>query len=736
MKPGRSTAVRLGARALGALVLATCVPVLLAPSAMAVGPDEPGVLVVQTVPPVPGAKVSADGRIVRADDEGIARLPVARFSGLEERFNAPQARVAKNRRVELDRIRGQLHNAYNGKVIEVGLRTERLVSWTFTDRTGQPVHPDRIEKVVFKSSTGELLRLTGEDIGKPRWVAASRTQQTSSGLMSKDIYWTVQSVLMDGSELVNRSQQRFVPDETTKWPISLLFFRARVKAADLLFGTPTGNGIQVTGPDGTVTRHPFDEDGYVTLPAVARGEYRMEVYGAGLSVSRPVSVSKDQDVELLVISRLDLALLGLTLGLIAISLLVVGRRRRLTEWRSARDGRAAPTGTTVGALLVATLLVGLTLVGQPTPAQAVPASDAQPGRGAPVRVPALADRSPVPVLAYYYIWFTPTSWNRAKIDYPLLGRYSSDDEVVMAEHVTLARDAGIDGFLVSWKKTPALNRRLAELAQVASESGGFRLGIVYQGLDFDREPLPVSQVAEDLAWFADEYAGDSTFHTMGDRPVVVWTGTERFTEQEIAEVTGPVADRLQVLASAKSVEDYQRVAPWVEGDAYYWSSVRPEMAGYRDKLTAMSEAVHADGGTWIAPFAPGFDARLVGGASSVPRRDGQTLRDELAAAQASDPDALGLISWNEFSENTHVEPSEEHGTTALHTLALALGATPPPAPADSSDDAVGRAGVTGWGALVLIAMMLGLLNVTVLWRGRLRPASGTHSDTHNERNHP
>ena len=34
---------------------------------------------------------------------------------------------------------------------------------------------------------------------------------------------------------------------------------------------------------------------------------------------------------------------------------------------------------------------------------------------------------PDPLFAYYYIWFNADSWNRAKIDYPLLGRYSSDD---------------------------------------------------------------------------------------------------------------------------------------------------------------------------------------------------------------------------------------------------------------------------------------------------------------------
>ena len=67
---------------------------------------------------------------------------------------------------------------------------------------------------------------------------------------------------------------------------------------------------------------------------------------------------------------------------------------------------------------------------------------------------------PDPLFAYYYIWFNASSWNRAKIDYPLLGRYSSDDRGVMRAHVAWAKQAGIDGFIVSWKSTPVLNRRL------------------------------------------------------------------------------------------------------------------------------------------------------------------------------------------------------------------------------------------------------------------------------------
>jgi len=101
---------------------------------------------------------------------------------------------------------------------------------------------------------------------------------------------------------------------------------------------------------------------------------------------------------------------------------------------------------------------------------------------------------PVPILAYYYIWFDTGSWNRAKTDYPLLGRYSSDDQEVMRQHIHWAKAAGIDGFIVSWKSTDLLNRRLEMLADL-SEEEDFKLVVIYQGLDFERDPLPISRIA-------------------------------------------------------------------------------------------------------------------------------------------------------------------------------------------------------------------------------------------------
>jgi hypothetical protein len=62
---------------------------------------------------------------------------------------------------------------------------------------------------------------------------------------------------------------------------------------------------------------------------------------------------------------------------------------------------------------------------------------------------AQAPNDPV-ILAHYYIWFDATSWNRAKTDFPAIGRYSSDQASVMREHVAMAKSAGIDWFIVCW----------------------------------------------------------------------------------------------------------------------------------------------------------------------------------------------------------------------------------------------------------------------------------------------
>ena len=296
--------------------------------------------------------------------------------------------------------------------------------------------------------------------------------------------------------------------------------------------------------------------------------------------------------------------------------------------------------------------------------------------------------SPVPVLAYYYIWYDASSWNRAKIDYPQLGKYSSDDPAVMLQHIQWAKKAGIDGFIVSWKSTTVLNSRLDQLATIA-EQQNFKLAVIYEGLDFNRNPLPASTIASDLDYFIQHFAGRPAFQLLS-KPLVIWSGTWKFTPNEIAQVTKSRRASLFMLASERSLDGYNRLADLVDGDAYYWSSVNPEtFTGYTAKLVGMSQAVHQHGGLWIPPAAPGFDARLVGGTSVVDRKNGDTFRTQINTAMASSPDALGIISWNEFSENSYIEPSKAYGTQYLDILGeIDHAPAPTLAEFDSSDQMV------------------------------------------------
>jgi hypothetical protein len=310
------------------------------------------------------------------------------------------------------------------------------------------------------------------------------------------------------------------------------------------------------------------------------------------------------------------------------------------------------------------------------------------------------------VLAYYYIWYDPSSWSRAKTDLPVLGHYSSDERQVMRQHIQWAKDAGIEGFIVSWKNTNVLNRRLERLMEIAQEEQ-FKLAMIYQGLDFYREPLPASRIADDLDYFIERYAAHPTFDIY-DKPIMIWSGTWKFSTEDIAGVTRDRRDDLLILASERNPEEYSRLAADVDGDAYYWSAVDPVTdPGYPDKLKAMSDAIHASNGLWLAPVAPGFDARLVGGEKVIERRDGETLRREMDAVTASSPDMIGVISWNEFSENTHIEPSENHGARYLEVLADILGGT---APAGGDIDSSEPGGATRTdNALPLFGAMAALL---------------------------
>src|ERR1700682_5911587 len=71
---------------------------------------------------------------------------------------------------------------------------------------------------------------------------------------------------------------------------------------------------------------------------------------------------------------------------------------------------------------------------------------------------------------------------------------------------------------------------------------------------------------------------------------------------------------------------------------------------------------------WMTTAMPGFDERLLPDRPNpryTDRQDGKVLRTALDAAMGSSPHWVALYTWNEWFENTYIEPSVAYGDQYL-----------------------------------------------------------------------
>jgi hypothetical protein len=84
-------------------------------------------------------------------------------------------------------------------------------------------------------------------------------------------------------------------------------------------------------------------------------------------------------------------------------------------------------------------------------------------------------------------------------------------------------------------------------------------------------------------------------------------------------------------------------------------------AVYKD----VSCQAHRAGKLWAANFYPGFDDSKLYWRDPyhlvIPRNNGRTYSETFAVALQSEPDWLVLTSFNEWFENTHIEPGVMYG---------------------------------------------------------------------------
>jgi len=314
--------------------LATTAIVLLAggaglalPSASQGAVLEAGFVQLRTVPATAGMRVALPGGSFSTGRHGSVAVPVRALAretrervlegstgdGVPMQAEVSGVRLRDGGRASFDR--------FFGTTIAVG--TYYRVRPRFVARGGHPIDPRTVHSYTLRSRHGVVVTAHGDQAVT---LKRSRVVRLNRRLVSKPIEWSVESVMVEGTNVVHRAQQRFDPrDLHGTLEVNVLYFAARFVVRDALFGFPAGSAVSLRHPDGTVERHPLADDGTLVLPALPRGDYMVSVDAAGIAPERPLSLSRDQAVELKVVSHVDIALAGSLLAGLAIGLLVLRR---------------------------------------------------------------------------------------------------------------------------------------------------------------------------------------------------------------------------------------------------------------------------------------------------------------------------------------------------------------------------------------------------------------------------
>lgn len=205
-----------------------------------------------------------------------------------------------------------------------GLDLTRPVRFQYVGPGGERVDSQRVQVVELRSSVGSVNHLPGA--GR-HWLPAEHILNRDSGLESVPIVYALQRMEIDGSNVVNRGQQRFTAEPgMLTWRMDTLLYSAEILGRDALFGFPLGRGVELEYPDGTKRHFPYEGPDGVKLEGLARGTYRMKITGSpGVAFTSIMALSRDQHVRPVVLSLLDFVVLGAGGALLSLGLLFLGR---------------------------------------------------------------------------------------------------------------------------------------------------------------------------------------------------------------------------------------------------------------------------------------------------------------------------------------------------------------------------------------------------------------------------
>lgn len=280
------------------------------------------------------------------------------------------------------------------------------------------------------------------------------------------------------------------------------------------------------------------------------------------------------------------------------------------------------------------------------------------------------------VWAFYYPWWgnDGVSWNNPMLrDKPASGPYNSGDEATILAQIRMAKSAGIDGFIVSWDSSDTQSSILREILKVGAQEN-FKVTIYFESIS---ARIRSQGLLQTFRTFFTGFSNDEGYFKLNGLPVIFVYAVDSqpvATWNDIFQTLRSEGhDAFYIAESDNANTDYLEA---FDGIHIYGISTISQLealnATYRHlQLSTRSFGfLHSgalSGKLWAATLMPGYDARLLqnNSYSFVPRDNGNTYRKTFDAAFASDPDWILITSFNEWLENTYIEPSLTYGSNYI-----------------------------------------------------------------------
>ncbi len=276
---------------------------------------------------------------------------------------------------------------------------------------------------------------------------------------------------------------------------------------------------------------------------------------------------------------------------------------------------------------------------------------------------------PKALLAFYYLWYTKDNWKYIPLDDEPEVFYSSDDEKTILKQIKFAKSNGLDGFITSWDGPNTYSDKNFKKFLNLSQKNKFKSAIYYETLT-STGPRSEEQIYQHLKYTIQTYGNHpAIFKVFGKPLIAIWASNEIPIQRWKKIINRLNVEKLDATFIAMGF-DVSNLEVF-DGIHQYGVILINDLKKEYQIVSQIVKNYYMFGGkqkVWIATVQPGYDERKIPNRPGFykERNRGKFYEQTFEAAINSNPDLIFLTSWNEWWENTHIEPGRKIKNTYLN----------------------------------------------------------------------